>query len=119
MSTPDTPADPEQLRSEIERTRSDLGETVQELAAKADVKARAKQAVGDTTDRAREKLVGVKDQAAQAAGTVAQKASTAKQQLADSGLPAPMRRSLPLATIAAVVAAAIVTYIVVARRRHS
>jgi len=119
MSTPDTPADPQQLRSQIERTRSDLGETVQQLAAKTDVKTRAKQAVGDTTDRARQKLAGLKDQTAQAAGTVAQKASTAKQQLANSDLPAPIRRPLPPVAIAAVVIAAIVTYIVVTRRRHS
>jgi hypothetical protein len=118
MSTADTPADPQQLRAEIERTRADLGETVQELAAKADVKARAKQAVGDTTDRARQKLAGVKDQAAQAAGTAAERASAVKQQLADSDLPAPMRRPVPLAAIAAAVAA-VVTLIVVARRRRS
>jgi ElaB/YqjD/DUF883 family membrane-anchored ribosome-binding protein len=104
MSTADTPADPQQLRAEIERTRADLGETVQELAAKADVKARAKQAVGDATDRARQKLSGVKDQAAQAAGAAAEKAST--------------RRPLPLATIAAAVAA-VVALVVVARRRRS
>jgi Protein of unknown function (DUF3618) len=119
MSAADTPTDPRQLRAEIEQTRADLGETVQELAAKADVKARAKQAVGDTAGRARQKLADVKDQAAQAAGTVAEKAATARQQLADSDLPAPVRRPLPLAAITAGVAAVIVTLIVVARRRRS
>ena len=35
----------EELRAEIKQTRADLGETVQALAAKADVKARAKEQV--------------------------------------------------------------------------
>jgi hypothetical protein len=40
-----TPTDPEALRQEIARTRAGLGETVEALAAKADVKARAQEAV--------------------------------------------------------------------------
>jgi preprotein translocase subunit SecF len=35
------PGDAQQLREEIERTREHLGETVEQLAAKADVKVRA------------------------------------------------------------------------------
>jgi uncharacterized protein YjbJ (UPF0337 family) len=119
MTSSDTPTDPQQLRAEIEQKRAELGQTVQDLAAKADVKARAKQAVGDATGRARQKLTGVTDHAAQAAGAVKEKASTAKQQLADSDLPAPIRRPLPLAAIAAAAAAVIVTVVVVVRRRRS
>ncbi len=37
---------PEQLRDDIERTRQNLGDTVAALAAKADVKARARQTAG-------------------------------------------------------------------------
>ncbi|MER7760949.1 DUF3618 domain-containing protein [Streptomyces sp. NPDC097619] len=48
---------PEELREQVERTRADLGRTVEALAAKADVKARA-----------RDKAVEVKEQAAAAAG---------------------------------------------------
>ena len=36
------PDDPDQLRQEIERTREQLGETVEALVYKTDVKARAK-----------------------------------------------------------------------------
>jgi hypothetical protein len=118
MSTSDAPTDPEQLRAEFEQTRADLGETVQQLAGKADVKARAKQAIGDTTGRAQQKLAAVKSQGTQAASTVAEKVSTAKQQLADSDLPAPVRRPLPLAGIVAT-AAAVIIVVVVARRRRS
>jgi hypothetical protein len=39
------PSDPAALREEIARTRAGLGETVEALAAKADVKARAQEAV--------------------------------------------------------------------------
>jgi len=38
----------EELRAEIKQTRAELGETVQALAAKADVKARAKEQVEQT-----------------------------------------------------------------------
>jgi uncharacterized protein YjbJ (UPF0337 family) len=116
MTSSDSPTDPQQLRAEIEQTRAELGQTVQDLTAKADVKTRAKQAVGDATGRARHRLAGVKDQAA---GVVAEKASTAKQQLADSNLPAPIRRPLPLAAIAAAAATVIVAVAVVIRRRRS
>lgn len=119
MTNSETPTDPQQLRAEIERTRAELGETVQELAAKADVKSRAKQAVGDAAGRARQRLAGVQEQATQAAGTVAGKASAARRQLADSDLPASVRRPLPLAAIAAGAAALIITVVAVARRRRS
>jgi hypothetical protein len=67
-----TPAKPsvEELRAEIQQTRADLGETVQALAAKADVKARAKDQVEQTKLR-------VKAQAADAAGRVRDVAATA------------------------------------------
>ena len=44
----------EELRAEIKQTRADLGETVQALAAKADVKARALDQVEHARKRARE-----------------------------------------------------------------
>jgi hypothetical protein len=42
------------LRNQIVRTRADLGDTLQELAARADVKARAREAVAGAKLRARE-----------------------------------------------------------------
>ncbi len=47
--------DTEALRREIARTRAELGETVQALAAKADVKARAREQVEQTKQRVRER----------------------------------------------------------------
>jgi ElaB/YqjD/DUF883 family membrane-anchored ribosome-binding protein len=55
-----TPADPEKLREEIAATREDLGETVQALADRADVKARAQEKVGEAkqqTEQAAEQAV--------------------------------------------------------------
>jgi ElaB/YqjD/DUF883 family membrane-anchored ribosome-binding protein len=58
-SKPDVDA----LRADIKQTRAELGETVQALAAKADVKARAKEQVEQTKQR-------VRAQAADATGKV-------------------------------------------------
>jgi hypothetical protein len=41
-------AAPEQIRAEIDATREELGDTVEALAAKTDVKAQAKAKVEDT-----------------------------------------------------------------------
>src|SRR5690606_39704931 len=53
------------LRNQITRTRADLGETLSELAARADVKARARQAVSQARDRTR---AAVRERARVAAG---------------------------------------------------
>jgi len=58
------------LRAEIAQTRTELGETVQALAAKADVKARAKEQIEETKAR-------VKAQAAEATGKVREAAQLA------------------------------------------
>jgi hypothetical protein len=88
--------DLEALRAEIKQTRAELGETVQALTAKADVKARAKDSVEQTKQR-------VKSQVAVATG----KATDA------------VRRSrAPIAALLiGVVAAAGVVLIVRGRRR--
>jgi uncharacterized protein (TIGR03382 family) len=48
-------ADPEVILEEIEETRSDLGRTVEALAAKADVKETARSALGSVGERIRER----------------------------------------------------------------
>lgn len=45
---------PEELRAQIEATREELGETVEALAHKADVKARAKERVDEVRAEARQ-----------------------------------------------------------------
>jgi ElaB/YqjD/DUF883 family membrane-anchored ribosome-binding protein len=53
---PEQPTDPDQLRGEIAEAREELGETVEALAAKADVRGRAKDTVYEQKARARAKL---------------------------------------------------------------
>ena len=76
--TETTPAtetkDPEQIREEIEETRRELGDTVEALAAKADVKARM-----------REKVVSTKDSAAQKKDDLMGKAKGASPDSVSSG----------------------------------
>ncbi|KMO96846.1 DUF3618 domain-containing protein [Streptomyces roseus] len=52
-----TPGDPgsAELRDQVERTRDELGKTVEALAAKADVKAQAKEKAALVSDQIREK----------------------------------------------------------------
>ncbi|MFI6345892.1 DUF3618 domain-containing protein [Streptomyces sp. NPDC050560] len=52
-STPSS--DPEELRAQVAHTRRELGHTVEELAAKADVKARARQRADETRNRLRQR----------------------------------------------------------------
>jgi ElaB/YqjD/DUF883 family membrane-anchored ribosome-binding protein len=59
---PEQPTDPDQLRGEIAEAREELGETVEALAAKADVKGRAQDNVDEQKARARAKLNEVTEQ---------------------------------------------------------
>jgi Protein of unknown function (DUF3618) len=52
---------PEQVQAEIEETRAELGETVEALVAKTDVKGQAKQAVTDAKATVAAKAADVKE----------------------------------------------------------
>ncbi len=54
-------SDPEHVREQIEETRLELGETVEALAAKTDVKARAKRKVHETKSTVASKLGKARD----------------------------------------------------------
>ncbi|WP_213454941.1 DUF3618 domain-containing protein [Rhizomonospora bruguierae] len=53
----------EALREEIRQTRAELGETVQALAARADVKARVRESAEQTKDRLRTQAIHAAEQA--------------------------------------------------------
>jgi ElaB/YqjD/DUF883 family membrane-anchored ribosome-binding protein len=53
--------DPSTIRSEIEDTRERMGDTVDALAYKADVKTRAKESVSEKVDTLKSKVTGAKD----------------------------------------------------------
>ena len=53
--------DPGRIRQQIDETRSQMGETVDALAYKADVKERAKDSFSEKKDRAMESIASTKD----------------------------------------------------------
>ncbi|RIV37854.1 DUF3618 domain-containing protein [Micromonospora radicis] len=99
--------DTEALREEIRRTRVELGETMEALAAKADVKKRLKSSADQARERVRE----------QAAMTVARvRAQTGLRQ--EMGGPAARPGPAPFVALAAgAVVAAVVLAIIAGRRR--
>ena len=50
--------EPSQIRQEIEETRAEMGDTVDALAYKADVKTRMKESISDKRDRLKEQIQG-------------------------------------------------------------
>ena len=50
--------EPGEIREEIEHTRTDMGDTVEALGYKADVKTRAKDNIADKRDRLKERITG-------------------------------------------------------------
>jgi hypothetical protein len=56
-SVSDQTRPPEQIEADIERTRAELGDTVEALAAKTDVKARAQAKADELKEKAPESIV--------------------------------------------------------------
>jgi cobalamin biosynthesis Mg chelatase CobN len=71
------------LRAEIAQTRADLGETVQALAAKADVKARAKEQVEQTKAKVKAQAAGATERVREAAHLASGKVRDAASQASD------------------------------------
>ena len=79
MSAPEEERSTEEIQADIARTREELGETAEALAAKADVKGQAKAKVDEVKDSAREK----KDEAfAKVRGATPEGAQAGAQQAA-------------------------------------
>lgn len=105
------------LRAEIKQTRAELGETVQALAAKADVKARAREQVTQTKQR-------ILDQAVSATGRLRDVAGHAAANVKDATGEAPgavavraRNNQLPVVLIAAGLAAVVGVILIVRGRR--
>ena len=92
---------PEEIQADIEEAREELGDTVEALAAKTDVKARAKAKVEETKETVSEKLSGLGDSAGQAAP---ESASAGAQQAATLVRENPERAALVGAFVAGIVA---------------
>ncbi|GAA0512262.1 hypothetical protein Ade02nite_43950 [Paractinoplanes deccanensis] len=101
----------DELRAEIKATRAELGETVQALAAKADVKARAKDQVEQTKARAKDQVEQTKQRLLGKVRTTADRVNhTGEEVVRTSPVPLPL-------VVAGVVAIVGVILIVRGRRR--
>jgi ElaB/YqjD/DUF883 family membrane-anchored ribosome-binding protein len=103
MSRSNGAGDPDALRAEIRQTRAELGETVEALAAKVDVKARIKGSAAHTKELVR--------------GQAEQTAAAVRHSVHDAGSAA-KRNPLPWAAIAAGAAAVLVVVLVIRGRRR-
>ncbi|MBM7493762.1 DUF3618 domain-containing protein [Micromonospora luteifusca] len=117
--------DTEALREEIRRTRVELGETMEALAAKADVKARLKESAGQAKERMREQaaqtVARVRGQAVRGAGMARaqayEKGGLVRAQAHDKG-ELVRRHPMPWAAIAAGAVATVVVLMIVRGRRR-
>jgi hypothetical protein len=102
------------LRAEIQQTRHDLGETVQALAAKADVKARAKEQVA----QAKEKVRASVGQATEKVRDSAVHAAHSAEGYAHEATVRAKGNPVPLVAVLAVGAAVVVAVILLRGRRR-
>jgi len=102
------------LRAEIQQTRQDLGETVQALAAKADVKARAREQVEQAKQRVRASV----DDAANRVLRTADQATESAVQSAQDVTERARRNPVPFVVVLAAGAALAVVLIVLRGRRR-
>jgi hypothetical protein len=79
-------ADPDALRAEIARTRAGLGETVEALAAKADVKTRAQEAMHSSVAAAKLRMREGVEQVAVNAAYAGRELRTHPRQSLQSGM---------------------------------
>ena len=88
VSAPGPADDPQGLQEEIERTREHLGQTVEALVAKVDVKARAQEEAGRLIGRLKGRAIAARQRAAarayQARHQVADKADGPRRQASDA-----------------------------------
>ncbi|MEU7610051.1 DUF3618 domain-containing protein [Micromonospora sp. NPDC049204] len=117
--------DTEALREEIRRTRVELGETMEALAAKADVKARLKESAEQAKERMREQaaqtVARVRGQAVRGAGMARaqayEKGGLVRAQAYDKG-ELVRRNPMPWAVVAAGAVATVVVLMIVRGRRR-
>jgi Tfp pilus assembly protein FimV len=120
----------DELRADIKQTRAELGETVQALAAKADVKARAKDQVEQTkqkvkaqaveaTERVRDAAVAAGDKMRTVAGQASEKVKeTSPRDLAYEARTQAQASPLPLSLVFAGVAAIVGVILIVRGSRR-
>jgi ElaB/YqjD/DUF883 family membrane-anchored ribosome-binding protein len=104
-----TPDDQQELEKEIEQTREQLGQTVEALAAKVDVKARAEEKLGQLTALLKGKATKVNRQL-----RLQERANQAKQQAGQAGQQI-RKRPIPAAATAGVIGVLVLFFTVIRR----
>lgn len=106
------------LQADIERTRTQLGQTVEALSGKLDVKAQAKHKAANTRDRVASRTQEAKARAVDTAQALRSKAADMRSKVADAATDdqGSVRPRVPLAGIA--VAGAVAIGIAVGMRRR-
>lgn len=110
----DSGRDLDALRQEIEQTRADLGETVQALAAKADVKAR----VRDSAGQAKARVLATAAQAKEKVTSSASQTAVAVRDSAGEAGHSARRNPVPVAAVAAGAAAILLVLLIIRGRRN-
>jgi len=100
-------ASPAEIERDIEQTRADLGETIDELTARLDPKARAREAVGHVKESVRQQSQTAKSAALDTASRVRNAATD------EAGQP-----MLLSTAVVSAIAGALVVAVVFARRRR-
>jgi ElaB/YqjD/DUF883 family membrane-anchored ribosome-binding protein len=110
------PQTPEQIRAEIERTQQELGDTVEALAHKTDVKAQAsaridaaKESIQETVHGARESVSATKDEFVTKVKEVTPESAGAGAQQMNATV---QEKPLPFATAGAFAAGVLVGWLV-------
>jgi len=111
-----TPDDQQELEKDIEQTRERLGETVEALAAKGDVKTQAQQKLGQLTARLKGKATEAKGKATEATRQLRlqDKANQAKQQATQVGQQI-RKRPIPAAATAGVIGVLLLFFTLIRR----
>jgi len=120
MTADQTPLSPEpgpdagidDIQADIEHTREELGETIEALSAKADVKGRVKKKAADTKDGITEKVYETKEIALEKAHAAQ---SAARDALTDDT--GSVKPAVPIAALIAAAAVLVVSLVVWRRRR--
>ncbi|GAA1786581.1 hypothetical protein GCM10009682_05920 [Luedemannella flava] len=111
--------EPAELRADIAQHRAELADTVEQLAARTNLKARARKSAAAAKDQAKEALTTAVDETKDAVSTAVDEVKQAGRAAADqfSGSPAAVvRRPVPWALVGFVVAGAVVGWLVWRRR---
>lgn len=116
-AAPGPPADQRALQEEIERTREHLGETVEALVAKVDVKAQAQQQARHLTGLLKSSAAQGRHRAANAATSISKATPEPVKGAADDAAAVTRRNRGPVAAAAGAVAVSVLAWLLIRRLR--